>query len=64
MLAAHDLFRSICIYIKDDLSDASFAIEDFLGKTGHVPRAAAIRCLFQCPSPVCVLVTTFGWSGF
>lgn len=52
MLAAHDLFRSICIYIKDDVSDASFAIEDFLGNTGHVPRAATIRCLFQCPDPV------------
>lgn len=52
MLAAHDLFKNACIYIKDNLKDASFVIEDFLGKTGQIIRVVAKRCLCQCSSPV------------
>lgn len=42
--AAHYLFRSICVYMEDDPSDAPLAIEDFLGKRGHGARAAARGC--------------------
>lgn len=50
MLAAHDLFKSACIYIKENLNDAGFVTEDFLGKTGQI--IVAKRCLRQCSSPV------------